>query len=64
MTENCEKPAINLENKLNANLRDFELYKVSAIGLATFCGSVLAGGILLSQNFERLGKRDAATKTL
>ncbi|PCI42095.1 MAG: hypothetical protein COB51_13395 [Moraxellaceae bacterium] len=43
---------------------DFKLYKISGVGLATVLGSPIAGGILMSQNFRRLGNQAAANKTL
>lgn len=41
-----------------------KLYRISGIGLATFLGGVLAGGILLSQNFRKMGQIDYANKAL
>ncbi|GAA5068638.1 hypothetical protein [Lysobacter panacisoli] len=40
------------------------LYKVSGIGLATFFGSVLAGGWLMARNYRALGEHDKARRAL
>src|SRR5690606_4125770 len=54
----------NLETDAGTQRPDYELYKVSAIGIATFFGTILAGGLLLSKNFKRLGKESAARDAL
>ncbi|AZZ91245.1 hypothetical protein EUZ85_11100 [Hahella sp. KA22] len=43
---------------------EHKLYKVSGIGIATFLGSALAGGILLAKNFRKLGKESHARKAI
>jgi len=40
------------------------LFKVSGIGLATFLGSLLAGGLLMAMNFRALGQPEKARKTI
>ena len=42
----------------------FKLYSQGGILLATALGSALAGAILLSQNFKRLGQPDSARNTI
>lgn len=39
-----------------------KLFKVSGIGMATFLGSVLAGGLLMAANYRALGKPDLAAR--
>ena len=41
-----------------------KLYSASSIGVATFFGSWLAGAVLISQNYRRLGDPDAARNAL
>ncbi|MBU6954650.1 MULTISPECIES: hypothetical protein [unclassified Hahella] len=43
---------------------DYRLYKLPAVGLATFFGTILAGGIILSYNFKQLGREDMARNAL
>ncbi|HEY0502956.1 MAG TPA: hypothetical protein VGD42_05605 [Lysobacter sp.] len=45
-------------------LEGARLYKVSGIGLATFMGSVLAGGWLIARNYRALGEPDKANRAL
>lgn len=53
------------ESKLSeSNDEGFKLYKVSGVGVATFMGSFMAGGFLISQNYKRLGDHDKASKAL
>ena len=40
------------------------LFKVRGVGIATFCGSVLAGGILMAMNFHRMGQPERVWPTL
>lgn len=42
----------------------YQLYSIGGVGVATFFGSILAGGIIMWINFRRLGKFEAAQKTL
>lgn len=49
---------------ISSGASDFELYKVSGVGIATFLGTPIAGGLLMSRNFKRLGNEAAARKTL
>jgi len=64
MNDIYKTPESSLEDgKINAGY-DFELYTISAIGLATFFGTVFAGGLILAINFKRLGKESEARKTL
>lgn len=64
MQDLYKTPQANLDaNKENKSV-DFELYKISGIGLATFIGSALAGGFLLSRNYKRLGNVRMANKAL
>jgi hypothetical protein len=53
------------EAKMNTEKNsDNELYKINGIAIATFFGSVLAGGLLMAQNYKQLGKPDEAKKIL
>ena len=49
---------------IDQQIPDAKYFKVSGIGLATFFGSALAGGILLSLNFKRAGDINTAKKAL
>ncbi len=40
------------------------LYSFQGIIIATVVGSIFAGGLFMSLNFRRMGKRDEASKTL
>jgi hypothetical protein len=60
----AETTVAELENISDRTCPDFALYKVSAIGLATFFGSMVAGGFLLSQNFKKLGKKTEARNAI
>ncbi|MGD8925386.1 MAG: hypothetical protein PVG20_00965 [Thioalkalispiraceae bacterium] len=57
-------PASDLENDVETYSLDYKLYKVSGIGVATFFGSILAGGLLMSRNYKHLGKELEARKAL
>jgi hypothetical protein len=59
-----EKTIAEPESISDRTCPDFALYKVSAIGLATFLGSMAAGGLLLSKNFKKLGKETEARNAL
>jgi len=64
MQDLYKTPQANLEENEENKKYDYELYKISGIGLATFIGSTLAGGFLISQNYKRLGNVRMANKTL
>lgn len=64
MNDLYKPPAAEIENPSDSTAGDFQLYKVSGVGLATFLGTPIAGGILMAKNFQRLGNRAAAKKTL
>ena len=64
MQDLYKTPQANLEENEENKSYDFELYKISGIGLATFIGSTLAGGFLISQNYKRLGNVRMANITL
>lgn len=63
--DNAYKPS---ESSLRAsdikNPKEEKMYKVSGIVLATFLGSLLAGGWLLSRNFKVMGDEARARTTL
>ncbi|MEN4904449.1 hypothetical protein [Luteimonas sp. TWI1416] len=40
------------------------LFKIAGIGIATFFGSVLAGGLLMAMNFHRMGRPERVWPTL
>lgn len=57
-------PEANLDKAKDQGIINYKLYKISGIGIATFFGSILAGGLLVSKNFKNLGKDSAARNTL
>ncbi|BBM02952.1 hypothetical protein [Microbulbifer sp. GL-2] len=61
MDEIYHPPASELETKKKSVS---PLYKISGIGVATFVGSILAGGVLMYLNYKRLGLYDKATKCI
>jgi len=61
MSSIYDSPKSKLEER---NRSDYKLFKVSGVGVATFFGSILAGGIVMSMNYMRLGENDAAKKAL
>jgi len=64
MQDLYKTPQANLDGNEENKSYDFQLYKISGIGLATFVGSALAGGFLISQNYKRLGNVRMANKAL
>ena len=56
-----DTPNADLTNDLDVN---YKLFKITGIGLATFFGTVFAGGILMAINFSRLGREAEAKKAL
>jgi amino acid transporter len=56
-----EAPSANLGKSQS---HEYSLYKITGIGIATFLGSILAGGFLMYLNFKRLGLIEKANKTL
>ncbi|MCW9046514.1 MAG: hypothetical protein OQK46_00435 [Gammaproteobacteria bacterium] len=64
MQDLYKTPRANLDENEENKTYDFELYKITGIGLATFVGSTLAGGFLIAQNYKRLGNVRMANKTL
>jgi len=64
MEDIYKTPESSLENGTTASSADYQLYKISGIGIATFFGSMLAGGFLMSRNYKKLGKDAAAMKAL
>ena len=63
--ENLYKPPesnVTLEDKKKTS--DYKLFKVSGIGVATFFGTVLAGGYLMYRNYKSLGKHAEAKQAL
>jgi len=64
MEDIYKTPESSLEGTATASSVDYQLYKISGIGIATFFGSILAGGFLMSRNYKKLGKHAAATKAL
>lgn len=64
MQDLYKPPEANLDANEDIKTYDFELYKISGIGLATFVGSALAGGFLISQNYKRLGNVKMANTAL
>lgn len=59
-----ETPKANLQEPTNHTGSNYALYKVSGVGLATFIGTPLAGGIILSINYKRLGKFSESRKSI
>lgn len=65
MDNNAPIPQTELSAELSDNTTvNYKLFKVSGICLATFLGSIFAGGLLMTLNFTRLGKEAEAKKTL
>ena len=64
MEDIYKTPESSLESDPTASSADYQLYKISGIGIATFFGSILAGGFLMSRNYKKLGKDAAAIKAL
>ncbi len=64
MNDIYKPPESSLDNVDVATGYDFKLYTISAIGLATFFGTVLAGGLILAINYWRLGNEVAARNSL
>ena len=57
MTDAYTPPQSDVETE---NIAPYKLYKTMSITVATFFGSAIAGGYLMSQNLRRLGRyRDA-----
>ena len=46
------------------NSNNVQLYKASGIGVATFFGTPIAGGFLLSRNYRNLGDSTKARKAI
>lgn len=61
MSSIYDSPSADLRSP---KVEKFTLYKISGVGVATFFGSILAGGVLMSINYKRLGNEEAAKKTL
>lgn len=62
--ENIYRPPesnVTLEDK---RTYDYKLFKISGIGVATFFGTVLAGGYLMYRNYKNLGKHAEAKQAL
>jgi len=64
MEDIYKTPESSLENGSKESAHDYQLFKISGIGIATFFGSLLAGGFLLARNFKNLGNEAAAKKAL
>lgn len=44
--------------------KPYKLYSIEGVGIATFFGSILAGGIIMWINLRRLGRFESARKTI
>jgi hypothetical protein len=64
MDDVYKTPKSSLEQDSQPNVLDYKLFKVSGVGIATFFGSIFAGGILLSRNYKHLGKQAEARNAL
>jgi len=51
-------------NVATSSHRDFKLYTLTGMGVATFFGTPIAGGFLLSRNYKALGMGAEASKAL
>lgn len=60
MEDAYKTPNASLLSHIAGETPHYKLYKISGIGLATFFGTPLAGGILLAQNFKSLGNAKQA----
>lgn len=45
-------------------MNDVKLYSIVGIGIATFFGTILLGGIIMALNYVKLGKKLAALNTI
>ena len=63
MDDVYKTPESSLERESLTKL-EYKLFKVSGVGIATFFGSILAGGILLSRNYKHLGQQSEARNAL
>jgi len=52
------------EQNIIPEYKPFKLYKTGAIGAVAFFGGIMAGAILLSENFKILGQKQQARNTL
>ena len=64
MEDLYKPPESNVTLEGNARTYNYKLFKVSGIGVATFFGTVLAGGYLMYRNYRNLGQYDEAKKVL
>ena len=64
MEDLYKPPKSNVTLEDNDRDYDYRLFKVSGIGVATFFGTVLAGGYLMYRNFKSLGKHAEANRAL
>lgn len=64
MEDIYKTPEANLAGAASEKKYDFQLFKISGIGLATFFATTLAGGILIAMNFKRLGKEAKAKNAI
>jgi len=56
MNTQDELPTANLNEQNTASI---SLYQLSAVALATFFGTVLAGGYIMYINFKNLGLKES-----
>lgn len=63
MEDIYKTPESSLDNGYTSS-QNYQLYKVSGVGIATFFGTLFAGGVLLYFNFKRLGRQAAARNAL
>ncbi len=59
-----QAPESNIENVVEEKSYDYKLFKTSAVGVATFFGTVLAGGYIIYRNYKALGKEAEGKKVL
>lgn len=64
MEDIYKTPDAELVDNRNTAANPYKLYKVSAVAIATFLGTVFAGGVIMAHNYRQLGLHDAARKIL
>lgn len=64
MNDVYKTPEADLIPESLSDTPQVKIYKVAGVGIATLFGGLIAGGLVLSINFKRLGKFSAAKKAL
>lgn len=64
MEDLYKPPESDVTHEGKSNTYNSKLFKVSGIGVATFFGTVLAGGYLMYRNYKNLGRHAEANQAL